>query len=173
MRSELRLNADAYIGLGANLGTPRKTFENSLDLISQFANLEKVSRLYQSAPFGFSEQPPFVNSAAHIKTELSPTELLTKLQEVEKKLGKKFICENGPRIIDLDLLIYGELSLETEDLIIPHPGILSRDFVLLPLFDLNPELSHPDWGVKTLKSALGGLQKRFIEDNPEDWNYPN
>ena len=171
MRSELRLNADAYIGLGANLGTPRKTFENSLDLISQFANLEKVSRLYQSAPFGFSEQPPFVNSAAQITTELSPTELLTKLQEVEKKLGKKVICENGPRIIDLDLLLYADLTLETDKLTLPHPGILIRDFVLLPLLDLNANLSHPAWGIKTLKSALGGLQERFIRDKPEDWNY--
>ena len=169
----MRLNADAYIGLGANLGTPRETFENALSLVSEFAKVHEVSRLYRSAPYGFSEQPPFINAAAQITTELSPLDLLAQLQKVEIQLGKKFICENGPRIIDLDLLIYGELSLETEDLIIPHPGILSRDFVLLPLFDLNPKLSHPDWGVKTLKSALGGLQKRFIEDNPEDWNYPN
>jgi 7,8-dihydro-6-hydroxymethylpterin-pyrophosphokinase len=91
---------------------------------------------------------------------------------LEKRLGKKVVRKNGPRIIDLDLLLFANLTLKSEELILPHPGILTRDFVLRPLYDLNPNLSHPEWGSKTLKSALGGLQERFIEDEPGMWNYP-
>jgi len=96
-------------------------------------------------------------------------DLLKKLQETEKTLGKKVIRKNGPRVIDLDLLLYDELSLDNHDLVLPHPRILNRDFVLRPLLDLNPELSHPFWAPKTLKSALSGLQQKFVENDPEPW----
>ena len=164
------MNAEeAYLGLGANLGNPQKTFENALRKISDFASIEKVSKLYNSAPCGFSDQPPFVNAAVKIITTLTPQNLLLNLQDIEKQLGKKVICKNGPRIIDLDLLVYGKISLQEENLTLPHPEILVRDFVLLPLNDLNPQLSHPDWGSKTLKSAISGLQKKYVEDNPDKW----
>ena len=165
------MSADIYLGLGANLGNPKDTFEKALGLVANFAKIKKVSRLYKSAPFGFADQPPFINAAVRINTDLSPNELLIKLQEVEKALGKKVIQKNGPRVIDLDLLLYDDQIIETKDLSLPHPGILERDFVLLPLLDLNSKLMHPALGVKTLKSALGGLQEKFIGDNPEDWNY--
>ena len=171
MKFVSKLNADVYLGLGANLGTPQETFEKSLDISSTFAGVEQVSRLYQSAPFGFSDQPPFVNAAVRINTTLSPVQLLAKLQDVEKRLGKKVVRKNGPRIIDLDLLLYASLTITSKELILPHPGILTRDFVLCPLHDLNPDLSHPEWGTKTLKSALGGLQERFVGDQPRLWNY--
>ena len=128
--------------------------------------IEKVSKLYRSAPFGFSDQPPFVNAAVKITTQLIPQELLSNLQDIEKQLGKKVICKNGPRIIDLDLLMYGKISLQEENLTLPHPEILFRDFVLFPLNDLNPQLSHPNWGPKTLKSAIGGLQKNMLRIIP-------
>ena len=96
-------------------------------------------------------------------------DLLKKLQETEKALGKKVIRKNGPRVIDLDLLLYDELSLDNDDLVLPHPRILNRDFVLRPLLDLNPELSHPFWAPKTLKSALSELQQKFVENDPKPW----
>jgi 2-amino-4-hydroxy-6-hydroxymethyldihydropteridine diphosphokinase len=167
---ESRLNTDAYIGLGANLGTPKETFERALVLLSEFSEIISVSRLYRSEPYGFADQPPFVNAATRISTDLPALELLKRLKSTEQNLGKKVIRPNGPRIIDLDLLLYDDLALETEELVLPHPGILDRDFVLLPLIDLNPELSHPQWGAKTLKSALSGLQQKFVEENPEGWN---
>ena len=165
------MNADVYLGLGANLGNPKETFELSLNIIAEFATVISNSRLYRSKPFGFSDQPPFVNAAARISTGLPAPELLNQLQTVEQALGKKVVRKNGPRLIDLDLLVYDELELETKDLVLPHPGIMERDFVLLPLIDLNPGLSHPQWGLKTLKSALGGLQERFVGDSPEDWDF--
>ena len=171
MKSESKLNADVYLGLGANLGSPKETFERALVLLSEFSEIISVSRLYRSKPYGFSDQPPFVNAAARISTGLPPPKLLNQLQSAEKTLGKKVVRKNGPRLIDLDLLVYDELELETKDLVLPHPGIMERDFVLLPLIDLNPGLSHPQWGLKTLKSALGGLQERFVGDSPEDWDF--
>lgn len=164
------MNAEeAYLGLGANLGTPKETFEKVLGKLSNFASIEKVSKLYKSAPYGFSDQPPFINAAVKITTTLAPEILLLELQALEKQLGKKIICENGPRIIDIDLLLYGKISMCLKNLTIPHPEILVRDFVLLPLHDLNPNLSHPAWGVKTLKSAISGLQKKYVDKNPETW----
>ena len=165
------MNAEeVYLGLGANLGSPRITFEKALSKISNFAVIEKVSKIYRSAPFGFSDQPPFVNAAVKITTQLIPQELLLNLQDIEKQLGKKVICKNGPRIIDLDLLVYGKISLQEENLTLPHPEILFRDFVLFPLNDLNPQLSHPNWGPKTLKSAINRLQKKYVEGHPDMWD---
>ena len=165
------MNADAYLGLGANLGNPKDTFEKALGIVANFAKIKKVSRLYKSTPFGFPDQPPFINAAVKINTKLPPQELLLKLQEVEKTLGKKVIRANGPRVIDLDLLLYGDQIIKTRELSLPHPGILERDFVILPLLDLNSKLMHPAWGLKTLKSALGGLHEKFIGTGSEDWNY--
>ena len=165
------MNAEVYLGLGGNLGTPKETFEKALHLMSDFVIIEKISSLYKSSPFGYTDQPPFINAAVQIQTESPPIELLSQLQIIEKKLGKKVIHKNGPRIIDIDLLVYKELTIISENLTLPHPGILDRDFVLLPMLDLNPTLTQPAWGSETLKSALSGLQKRFIMDKPEDWDY--
>lgn len=170
MKSESRSNAEVFIGLGANLGTPRQTFELALALIGRFAKVNSVSKLYRSLPFGYADQPPFINAAACIATDLEPEPLLAKMKDVEGALGKEVICENGPRVIDIDLLLFQDQSIHTKDLILPHPAILSRDFVIRPLLDLNSELHHPSWGAKTLKSALSGLQERFVRDEPEGWD---
>ena len=167
------MSADAYLGIGANLGNPLVTFDKALNLISSFGSIQKLSKIYKSAPFGYSNQPPFTNAAVHLKTNFSPLELLSQMKDVESQLGKKVIHKNGPRIIDLDLLLYDKLVLKTEELTLPHPGILIRDFVLLPMIDLDSSLTHPAWGSKTLKSALSGLQKKFVENEPDLWNYPD
>ena len=136
-----------------------------------FAEILGFSKLYRSKPYGFADQPPFVNAAARIRTTLSPKELLTKLQETERALGKKVIRENGPRVIDLDLLLYEDLVLDTNELQLPHPGILERDFVLRPLLDLNPELTHPSWSGTSIKQALEGIETSFLlqeTDEPLD-----
>ena len=163
------MSADVYIGLGANLGNPLTTFEKCLPLIEEYSEIISRSKIYRSAPFGYADQPSFINAALRIETNLPPLDLLKKLQETEKALGKKVIRKNGPRVIDLDLLLYDELSLENDDLVLPHPRILDRDFVLLPLLDLNPALTHPSWAHKTLKSALSGLQQKFVENDPKPW----
>ena len=160
------MNAEVYLGLGGNLGDPPATFRKALELLTACSKVLKVSKLYRSKPYGFSEQPDFYNAAAQISTRLPPLDLLACLQEVEQKLGKKVIRENGPRIIDLDLLLYGDETLNLPDLQLPHTGILLRDFVLRPLHDLNPTLSHPSWQGKTLETSLADLgQSYLIEDS--------
>jgi len=164
--SAWKLSTDVYLGLGGNLGDPPATFRKAIGQISDFAQIIGVSKLYRSKPYGFSDQPDFYNAAARITTDLDPLDLLARLQEIEQKLGKKVVRENGPRIIDLDLLLYGDETLDLPDLQLPHPGILLRDFVLRPLHDLNPQLAHHSWQGKSLDSALADLGESYlIEDS--------
>ena len=156
------MNTEIYLGLGGNLGDPPATFQKALKLISEFAQFTKVSKLYKSKPYGFADQPDFYNAAAQLASDLSPLDLLAHLQEVEKQLGKKVVRENGPRVIDLDLLVYGEDVIDLPELTLPHPGILGRDFVLKPLTDLNPMLTHPAWNGQSLQSAMDQLKECFL-----------
>jgi len=166
--SAWKLSTDVYLGLGGNLGDPPATFRKAIGQISDFAQIIGVSKLYRSKPYGFSDQPDFYNAATRISTNLEPLDLLARLQEIEQKLGKKVVRENGPRIIDLDLLLYGDKTLDLPELQLPHPGILQRDFVLRPLHDLNPALTHPNWQGKSLDSALADLGESYlIEDSME------
>jgi 2-amino-4-hydroxy-6-hydroxymethyldihydropteridine diphosphokinase len=156
------LNTEIYLGLGGNLGDPPATFQQTLKLIDEFAQVTRVSKLYKSKPYGFADQPDFYNAAAQLSSNLSPLDLLAQLQEVEKQLGKKVVRENGPRVIDLDLLVYGEKVINQPELTLPHPGILGRDFVLKPLTDLNPMLTHPAWNGQSLQSAMDQLKECFL-----------
>jgi 2-amino-4-hydroxy-6-hydroxymethyldihydropteridine diphosphokinase len=165
------LSAEVYLGLGGNLGDPPATFRKALELLTAFSKVLKVSKLYRSKPYGFSEQPDFYNAAARISTDLEPLDLLVRLQEIEQKLGKKVVRENGPRIIDLDLLLYEDETLNLPDLQLPHPGILQRDFVLRPLHDLNPALSHPNWHEKSLQDALAELGQSFLFESPMPFDF--
>ena len=156
------MNTEIYLGLGGNLGDPPATFQKALKLIDEFAQVTRVSKLYKSKPYGFADQPDFYNAAAQLSSNLSPLDLLAQLQEVEKQLGKKVVRENGPRVIDLDLLVYGEEVIDLPELTLPHPGILDRDFVLKPLTDLNPMLTHPAWNGQSLQNAMDQLKECFL-----------
>ena len=156
------MNTEIYLGLGGNLGDPPATFQQALELVGEFAEVTKVSKLYKSKPYGFANQPDFYNAAAQLASDLAPLDLLAHLQEVEKQLGKKVVRENGPRVIDLDLLVYGEELIDLPELTLPHPGILNRDFVLKPLTDLNPMLTHPAWNGQSLQSAMDQLKECFL-----------
>jgi 2-amino-4-hydroxy-6-hydroxymethyldihydropteridine diphosphokinase len=156
------LNTEIYLGLGGNLADPPATFQKALKKIGHFAKVTKVSKLYKSKPYGFADQPDFYNAAAQLSSNLSPLDLLAQLQQVEKQLGKKVVRENGPRIIDLDLLVYGEEVINLPELTLPHPAILGRDFVLKPLTDLNPMLTHPEWNGQSLQSAMDQLKECFL-----------
>ena len=161
-----KLNTDVYLGLGGNLGDPPETFRHALHQLAEHTKIIGVSKLYRSKPYGYPDQPDFYNAAARISTDLTPLDLLARLQGIEQTLGKKVIRENGPRIIDLDLLLYGDEILDLPDLQLPHPGILLRDFVLRPLHDLNPQLAHHSWQGKSLDSALADLGESYlIEDS--------
>lgn len=139
----------AYIGLGSNLEGPAGQITAAFELLDKLPETRLTGRssLYQSAPFGPVEQPDFVNAVASIMTSLAPTELLGHLQQIERQQGRIQVIEHwGPRVLDLDLLVYGDTEILSPELTVPHPGIGVRNFVLLPLRELAPDLLIPKLG---------------------------
>jgi len=151
----------AYIGLGSNLEDPRAQVLRACAALGQLAatRLVCVSPLYRSKPFGPVPQPDFVNGVAGVLTQLDPRALLDGLLTLERALGRPAEHERwGPRIIDLDLLVHGRERRAEPDLVLPHPGIVERNFVLYPLGDLAPDLDVPGLGrVAELKERLAPL----------------
>ncbi len=139
----------AYVGLGSNLDSPARQLADAMDLLAAIPKTRLVgtSSLYRSAPFGGVEQPDFVNAAASLLTRLSAQELLARLLQIETERGReRDALRWGPRILDLDLLVFGNQQVEESGLTVPHPGIAERNFVLLPLREVAPELQIPGLG---------------------------
>jgi 2-amino-4-hydroxy-6-hydroxymethyldihydropteridine diphosphokinase len=139
----------AFIALGSNLDDPRAQVLRGFDALSRLPELQLLarSRLYRSAPWGVIEQPEFVNAAAEIETALAPRELLGALLGIERAAGRdRSGTRWGPRVLDLDLLLYGDLECDVPGLTLPHPHLHERAFVLLPLNDLAPDLAVPGRG---------------------------
>ena len=138
-----------YVGLGSNLDSPGRQIEAAFELLDDIPGTRFIaqSSLYRSSPFGGIEQADFVNAAAALLTTLSARELLAELQEIERKRGReRGGVRWGPRILDLDLLVYSNTLIDEPGLIVPHPGIAERNFVLLPLRELAPDLTIPGLG---------------------------
>ena len=133
----------AYVGVGANLGDREATIRAAL---AALPDVVAVSELRETAPVGVVDQPPFLNGAAALETELSPRELLDLLLEVERRLGRERRERWGPRTIDLDLLLYGAERVDEPGLTVPHPLLHERRFALEPLLDLDPDLVVPGHG---------------------------
>lgn len=160
----------AYIGLGANLGALRATLEaalRDLDALPQTRVLA-VSSAYRSAPLD-SDGPDYLNAVARIETGLSPMELLDAMQAIELKHGRERPYRYAPRTLDLDLLIHGDASMQRPRLVLPHPRLHERAFVLLPLLELAPALSLPVLG--PLASRLPGLADQRVEREPLPLNW--
>ena len=139
----------AYVGLGSNLHGPARQIEVAFGLLGEIraTRLIKRSSLYRSVPFGGVEQPDFVNAAASILTQLTARELLIELQRIETQRGRdRGEVRWGPRVLDLDLLVYSNQVIDEPGLSVPHPGIGERNFVLLPLGEIAPALSIPGLG---------------------------
>jgi 2-amino-4-hydroxy-6-hydroxymethyldihydropteridine diphosphokinase len=144
--------ARAYVGLGSNLGDREHTLRRALELVEEEPGIAvvSVSSFRETDPVGYLEQPPFLNAAAEVETELPPRELLDRLLGVERSLGR--VREGprfGPRTIDLDLLLYGDQMLDDPGLTVPHPRLHERRFVLEPLAELDPALVVPGRGPVT------------------------
>ena len=140
------LNTDIYIGLGSNIGDKLINLKQSLNEISRFAIFEKVSSPYLSSPIGFSAQPSFINAVCKVRTELDCWRFLDSLNSIEEYVGRLRPFKNAPRLIDLDILLWGNMNISQPGLIIPHPEILKRRFVLDPLIELNPSIVNPATG---------------------------
>jgi 2-amino-4-hydroxy-6-hydroxymethyldihydropteridine diphosphokinase len=140
--------ARAYVALGSNLDDPRAWIERGFDALARLprSSLTARSRLYRTAPWGIAEQPDFVNAVAAIETALSPRELLDAVLAIEAGAGRVRGARNGPRVLDLDVLLYGERTVLEPGLKIPHPRLQERAFVLLPLADVAPGREVPGLG---------------------------
>jgi 2-amino-4-hydroxy-6-hydroxymethyldihydropteridine diphosphokinase len=150
----------AYVGLGANLDDPAEQLRRALDELTRLPGTRLTARspLYKSPPLGPPDQPDYINAVAALDTTLAPLELLGALQTIEQRHGRRHDGTRwGPRSLDLDILLYGELVLDTPDLVLPHPGLHERAFVLYPLMDIAPELVIPGRGM------LRALRERHRE----------
>lgn len=137
------MTSKVYIGLGSNMGDRIKNLHTALGLIARInsTTVKKVSSFHVTAPVGKTDQPDFLNAVALLYTTLTPHKLLSELLKIETKMGRIRTEKWGPRIIDLDILLFDDLKLETPDLIIPHPRMHERKFVLEPLKEIATELT--------------------------------
>ncbi|MFO7786224.1 MAG: 2-amino-4-hydroxy-6-hydroxymethyldihydropteridine diphosphokinase [Halospina sp.] len=140
------MSVTVWIGLGSNLETPLQQLHLALEALHQLPGTTPAdaSPIYRSSPVGPSDQPDFLNMAARLDTDLDATTLLQQLLRIEDAQGRVRTRAWGPRVLDLDLLLYGRETIAQPELTVPHPEIPSRDFVLRPLLDLDPDLSLPD-----------------------------
>ena len=149
----------AHIALGSNLGDKEANLRRALELLDERGvEVVKVSTFICTEPYGVTDQPQFVNAVCQVRTSLEPLALLHTLLGIEQEMGRVRLRHWGERNIDLDLLLYEDVVMDTPELKLPHPDMQNRDFVLLPLFEIAPELIHP-----VLRKNIRELKEKLIE----------
>lgn len=162
----------AYIALGSNLGDRAKNLRTALAMLSQadMIIIDAVSAVYETVPVGGPEQGPYLNACAAIITELPPTKLLLALLDIEEQMGRVREVRWGPRIIDLDLLLYEKVMMYTSLLVLPHPRVGERDFVLIPLADIAPDLIIPGFNPPVSSILANRPENKEVKLYlPQDW----
>jgi 2-amino-4-hydroxy-6-hydroxymethyldihydropteridine diphosphokinase len=145
-----------YLALGSNLGDRYAILRAAITALPPAVYVVQESPVYETRPWGYTDQPTFLNMTLKGETALEPVELLQRLKNLETGLGRQPSVRWGPRLIDLDILFYSDLVLETQGLVIPHPHLQERAFVLVPLADLVPDLLHPVFG-QSIRDLLAGV----------------
>ncbi len=156
------MNHTVYIALGTNLGERIDNLRAAIELMAPDVIVLAKSHVYETPPWGYEDQPPFLNMVVKAETDLEPEELLTYLKQIEAGLGREKSIRWGPRLIDLDILFYDDLIIDTPPLVIPHPRLHERGFVLVPLADVAADYVHPVLGEFVwellLKADMSGIQ---------------
>lgn len=150
--------ARAWLGLGSNAGDKRENLRKALQWMETECRLPRISSLYSTEPVGYKNQDWFLNCAVEIEVEKKPRELLSFLQSVEKRLGRTRTQKNRPRVIDIDILFYDNRTVNERGLVIPHPRLHERMFVLAPLNEIAPDVLHPVLR-KTVRNLAASLQR--------------
>ena len=139
-------NELVYLSLGSNVGDRAKNLSEAIAALpAAGVRVSRVSSFYETQPVDYLEQPWFLNCVVETETELEPTVLLDALREIETRMGSKKLIAKGPRLIDMDILLYGDRTIDSPELQVPHPRMHLRRFVLVPLAELAPGLKHPSW----------------------------
>jgi len=149
-----------YISFGSNVGDRIQNILKAIELLKEIGKIDAISTIYESPPWGVEDQPEFLNGVLRLKTHTPPIELLTQLKEIEKKVGRKERQRWGPREIDLDILLCDNAIIMLSFLVVPHPHMTERDFVLFPLLEIERELIHPLYK-KPLKEYAKGLKNNL------------
>ena len=150
-----------YMALGSNLGDRMANLKQAVTSLSPQVDVKSRSRVYETPPWGYTDQPAFLNMVIKGNTYLQPEPLLKHLKRLEIALGRGPSFQNGPRLIDIDILFYDKLVLDTHPLILPHPHLHERGFVLMPLNDIAPDLMHPTIG-RTVREMLASTDTSGI-----------
>ena len=161
----------AYIGLGANLGHPEAALRRAVHALRQLpcSRVSGISQYYRSAPLGPPDQPDYWNAALRLETRLTPHALLTSLHDIENQNGRLRAQRWGARTLDLDLLLYGNDIIQTSSLIVPHPELKNRNFVVIPLLDIDPGLTLPDGAALASLPAAHDWQGLCVTENAASW----
>jgi dihydroneopterin aldolase / 2-amino-4-hydroxy-6-hydroxymethyldihydropteridine diphosphokinase len=152
----------AYIGMGSNLGDRQMFIAYAIRRLSRLehSRLKSLSALYASQPVGVNSEVPFLNMVAEIRTSLSPKELMKKLFEIEKDAGRTRQGKKSARVLDLDILFFDTVVLNSKSLVIPHPELHKRRFVVQPMMDINPDFTHP-----ILKKKISDIFRELSDDH--------
>lgn len=133
-----------FLGLGSNLGSPEKNLARAISALARRGlRIASASALYRTEPVGFDKQPWFLNQVIEVQTDLTPWELLTEIKSIERAMRRKPAVRNGPRVIDIDILVAEDTIIRSDDLTIPHPRLAERNFILVPLAEIAPDIVHP------------------------------